>query len=188
MTNLNSHYKEISPAQTISNVQKFFSKNNLITKITESKQTEAGTWYCHIDLYSNNILILSSNGKGMTEDFSYASGFAELYERFCNRIGYFGHPIWAEDYMNRNKEKNGYYFHPDEKILSYDEALNSCNRIRNYFSFISKDIPSLKKKALDSIVQGKYVGVPMTCLDGSDKIFVDPRALLRVTRSGGMVA
>lgn len=133
--------------------------------MTESKETEAGTWYCHVELYSGDILILSSNGKGMTEEFSFASGYAELYERFCNRIGWLGNTIWAEDYINTSKEKRGYYFHPDEQLLSYDEALNCCNRVKNYFSFISNDIPSLKKKSLDSIVFGKYIGVPMLSLD-----------------------
>lgn len=188
MANLTTHYKEINPKETVQRIQNFFTSHNFNPIITESKETEAGTWYSHIDLFSGKILILSSNGKGMTEDFSLASGFAELYERFCNKIGWLSNSIWAQDYITQSKKERGYYFHPRERILTYNEAFQESNRVNNYFTCISNGVSSLITKAMDAIVNKQYIGVPITCLDKSNEIYIDPRVLLRITRSGGMAA
>ena len=86
MNNLNKHFKDRSPKETIQIVQNFFNNYNFSIKTTVNNQSESGTYFSRIELYKNNVFIIGANGKGMTELYSLASGFSELYERFCNKI------------------------------------------------------------------------------------------------------
>jgi len=84
INNYDNKYKDMSPQRTINNIKNFFTNKNFnIIEINEA-QSEIGTWSIHLGLYLNNIEILTANGKGMTQLFSKASGYAELYERYCN--------------------------------------------------------------------------------------------------------
>ena len=80
----NSKYKDRLPSETVAIVKEFFESRNYQVKEMLNFKTEALTWTCRIEIYKNNIYILGANGKGMTEEFSLASGYAELYERFAN--------------------------------------------------------------------------------------------------------
>ena len=77
-----------TPIETINNVKAFFNKNkNFTLKINEIHHNqESNTYWCIINLYYKNKLYISSNGKGTSELFCLASGFGELFERFCSEI------------------------------------------------------------------------------------------------------
>jgi len=124
----------------------------------------------------------------MTKEYALASGYAELYERFCNQINYLGSAIWAHDFIEANKKENGYYFSPDEKLMSNEELLNSSKRVADYFNYVSDGNEELKKVSMDFITEGQGIGVPMKNIDNSDVMYMDPRLLLRVSRSNGMAA
>ena len=83
-TNLNNKYKDKKPEETINNVKSFFLKKGYRTEEQIIKNPFPGVWWCRIVLYFNNIEIQGANGKGTTEIFALASGYAELYERYCN--------------------------------------------------------------------------------------------------------
>ena len=78
-----NHYKDRDPIDTIKIIKDFFKDKGF--KVTEENlESESSTWSCHLALYKDNHFIISSNGKGLNKEFSLASGYAELYERFCN--------------------------------------------------------------------------------------------------------
>ena len=93
MDNYINKFKTRKPEETVSCIKKFFQEKNFHIK-ESSYITEADTYYSRIELLdNNNDLILRSNGKGMTESYSKASGYAELYERYCNKIDLFTNPL-----------------------------------------------------------------------------------------------
>ncbi len=50
---------------------------------------------------------------------------AELFERFCCRIGLYMHPALSKKFIEFNYLKNNYHFSKDEKELSYNEILST---------------------------------------------------------------
>ena len=187
MADLSTHYKERQPLETVQIIQNFFSKQNLITKESDINETEAGTWYCHIDLYQNDIYLAGGHGKGVSKEYALASGYAELYERFCNGMVFLANPYFNRVLTDYNKEHFGYYLRANEKELTYDEIVNNTNRTKIYFNRLTSNIPNLTKKVIDFITDGKRIGLPYKNIrDDNDVVYVDPRVLLRVARSVGM--
>ena len=188
MADLSTHYKEITPEQTVQNIIDFFKEKKYETRLIDVAQTEAGTWYSRINLYKDGIYINGTNGKGVTKEYCLASGYAELYERFCNKIFFLSSPWWIHDYMKENYNTNSYYFSPLEKPLTFEEELNNSVRIRQYVNKTTGSIPALQHAMIDFITEKNYIGVPMYNLKGEPELYVDPRLLMRVTRSNGMAA
>lgn len=189
MADLSTHYKEITPEQTVQNIIDFFTRNNFTLDFSGASQSEAGTWYCHVDLFKNGVKVGGANGKGMTKEYATASGYAELYERFCNQISFISSPFWTTQYMKRNKEKNGYYFRAGEKIQTYDEMYHCCRRATEYLDHFSGEDEEIAHAMIDLFMGNTYVGAPMQSInDPDDKIYVDPRLLMRIIRSNGMAA
>ena len=119
MDNYINKFKTRKPEETVSCIKKFFQEKNF--HIKESNYvTEADTYYSRIELLdNNNDLILRANGKGMTESYSKASGYAELYERYCNKIDLFTNPLLFQYYINNNYNNHHYYLDKNEKILNF---------------------------------------------------------------------
>ena len=188
MANLTTHYKEKNPEETIQNIKDFFTQNGFTLIESDVHESEAGTWYCRIELFKNDICFHGTNGKGMNRIYSLASGYAELYERFCNKMFFLNSICWTKTLMKTNKEKHGYYFNPNERILSYEELFSNYG-INNYFSHISSNNDKLKKEIIDFITDGIYIGVPFSNIaNNEDKIYLDPRLFIRLMRSNGMAA
>lgn len=188
MTNLEHHYKERSPMDTVQILSDFFTKNNLELLLSDVNESEIGTWYCHLDLEKDGVHVCNSNGKGMTKEYALASGYAELYERFCNQMNFAANEFFMRDLTKANKEQHGYYFSPDEKLMSYTELLNNSKRAKDYFNFVSGNDSNLLSEILDFITDKQGIGVPMKNIDNSDVLYMDPRMLMRITRSNGMAA
>lgn len=189
MADLTTHYKERTPEATVQLIKDFFVKHGLYTTESNCAESEAGTWYCRISLFYNNICIGGANGKGVNRSYALASGYAELYERFCNKIFFICGIIWNKAYIKESLKTRGYYFHPEEKQLTYDELINNSNRFKQYLEALSGGNEELKAAAIDYMTEGQYIGVPMKNIaDENDKLYVDPRILMRVTRSNGMAA
>lgn len=81
-------YKDRAPIETYQIIKQYFDSLEF-NVIDEVWQTVAGTWSSrHLLLDKTQNQIVSSNGKGMTKEFCLASGYAELYERFCLKAKY----------------------------------------------------------------------------------------------------
>lgn len=189
MADLSTHYKEVSPEQTVQNIKDFFSDNNLTLVETDCGESEAGSWFCHVDVYKGQVKLGGTNGKGVSKAYALASGYAELYERFCNKIFFLGNYYWMRDYMKTNKERFNYYFSPNEKILTYDEEINNSHRIRQCVNSYAQGNKEIEKAFIHGITNDIYVGVPFYNIGNKeDKLYMDPRMVLRVSRSNGMAA
>lgn len=79
-------YKECPPEDTIAKIKSILASNNLKVKITK---TNNGVFYsCRVDICNSRLkkLGFGTNGKGMSESYSLASGYAELMERIQNKL------------------------------------------------------------------------------------------------------
>lgn len=189
MADLSTHYKERSPQETVQIVKDFFTSKGLKVIETELIENEAGTWSNHLELYQDKVWLAKSNGKGMTKDYCRASGYAELYERFCNGMVFLGNPWWNMAITEANYKKHGYYLREDEKILTFNELYGSCYRTERFFDFFCIKNEAFQKTTADYITHGKYIGLPLKNISNeNDQIYIDPRVLLRITNSVGMAA
>ena len=85
-TEIIKKYKDVSPEQTVENVKNFFKKKGFVIEEEFLKNPTQYAWWCRVNLKFNNVDILGTNGKGTTKEFALASGYGELYERYCNFI------------------------------------------------------------------------------------------------------
>ena len=83
-TNLQNKYKDRLPEDTINIIKDFFSKKGFEIEEAIIKNPMPNIWWCRVILKYNNIEIQGANGKGTTKCYALASGYAELYERYCN--------------------------------------------------------------------------------------------------------
>ena len=93
--------------------------------ITESNSCshESKLWSTRFSLRYNGKIILYANGKGVSENFAKASGYAELYERYCNRSYYLNNPFLFNKIIQDSYNEYGYYIDPKEQILTYENAI-----------------------------------------------------------------
>lgn len=134
MSNL-ERCKDRSPLDTVNIIRDFFSQYNYTVEEEINKISEIGTYWCGLSLYYNNCFICRSNGKGTTKEYALASGYGELYERFCGGFGtLLSDWVCYKKVMMTNKETYGYYIHPREKFVSFDEIRNSCDKFKYLYS------------------------------------------------------
>ena len=185
----NSKYKDRLPSETVAIVKEFFESRNYRVKETLNFKTEALTWTCRIEIYKNNIYILGANGKGMTEEFSLASGYAELYERFANNCNYSRNINFMRKFCELSYKDNGYYWHPEERILSYEDVM-SVPAISSMFSTMLNNRRDFIEPLFNAITNDTYLGLPYHNIDKTkdDVQYYDPRILIRALGSVGMVA
>lgn len=179
-------YKERVPQETIEVIKKFFiqEKQFKIKILRCEKKANIDIWSCTLALYYNNNLILTSNGKGCSEQYALASGYSELYERFCNKVFWLNNPFIFNKVISQNYQSKNYYLHPDEKYLNYEDAIFY---IKDYISAVS-DSESNPKEFFTNIFDGQFIGIPFTEINENDKIFLDPRLIYQVKYSSGMAA
>ena len=176
-------YKERKPLETVKIIQDFFKSKNLTTEYFTEERTESLSWFAKIKLYYKNIVILSTNGKGMTEELCLASGFGELYERYCNRTMIFGNSFMGNAIAEEHYKNYGYYFHPQEKIISADELFANENHILSYYgdkNFI---------KDYFNMIYHPLIGFPYkNILNNTDILYLDHRVIPLFRSSTGMAS
>ena len=137
-TNLQHHYKDRTPQETIKIITKFFNDRNIIIRQKNNIKSEIDTFSCTYSLWWNGHCIFSCNGKGMDEEYSKASCYGELYERFCYFAITNGQNIFLKnDIMNLRKERYHYNLHPKEKELDEITYFNiECIKDSSIFNTI----------------------------------------------------
>ena len=115
-------YKDREPTETIQIINDFFKSKGYDLIVEELKPTECGTWGCIIFLSINNQKLLTSNGKGITREYALASGYAEMFERFSNKISIYLNAFWGKDvllknYQNIHDKYAGYVTKYDETVV-----------------------------------------------------------------------
>ena len=188
MNNINfsfkNKYKDKTPEQIINLIKQFFKKQNLIIREHNIIQSqESKTWSCNISLYSADTKIHSSCGKGVNLPLALASGYAELYERFCNKNFLYLHPIVSDQLLNLNYKKFHCYIHPLEKIKT---QLENKVLYSNYSKIFGND--ENIEDFLDFFINNRIIEVPFkNCFNDSIE-YHDPRLWQKIMGSSGMAA
>lgn len=127
-------YKDKDPLETIENIKKFFHKQNyeIKTQIIYFNK-HSNTYWCTLELYYKNNLYLSQNGKGATKLFCLASGYAELFERYCSNYSIYMNNFLYTKYCQQYKINNN---------CTFEELLNN-NIFQQYF--IDNGIESIEE-------------------------------------------
>lgn len=180
-----SKYKEREPLETVKIIKKFFNDKGLEIKEIPFKREESTTWFVGIQLFYNQNLIQTANGKGMSKEFALASGYAELYERYCNKISYTNNPFITKRVLDLHYKKYGYFLDPKEKIISVEDAL----QYDQDFCRATDGPPGALKNFFSYMYDNQFIGVPYeNILDPDEKIYYDLRLLSQIRSSTGMAA
>lgn len=189
MSNFIKKYKDKSPQETIQNIKLFF--NNKKVQIIEKniiQSCESNTWSCIIQLVLDNIIILQTCGKGVTKDYALASGYAELYERFCNRTLITLNPIVNFLTLKENFIKNQYFISKNESIISVEDFMQESSLIAQMLFRLFKNEENIKSflnfYCNGVIIKSKY----LNCFNDKDEYYMDSRLQQKFMTSSGMVA
>ena len=187
LTTFNNKYKDRTPEETIKIIKEFFQNRGCKIVVTRNEQSECGSWFCVINLRFENMIIARSNGKGATEIYSLASGYAELYERFCNLINTV-FAIYASNYKYRqaNFKEFGYYFDPREKEVNYMDAILASPRI-NYAVNGVTDTKGKFQKFYTNLINN-FIAVPYEGMNMLKPKWLVPELVVFASGSDGMAA
>ena len=187
-TNLQNKYKDRTPEETIEIIRKFFLNKNFILEEKEIKNPMPNIWWCRISLKYNDIEIQGANGKGATKIFALASGYAELYERYCQfqNIIFFS-KLNQDKVFKLNVKKNGYCLFPDEVFLTPEEAINVSPRIIDYCNSINDNCNSVLKYFQLNYNQG-VLSLPFKGFNIDSTISLPLNLLYTLTGSSGSAA
>lgn len=181
-------YKDVSPEQTVENVKNFFKKKGFIIEEEFLKNPTQYAWWCRVNLKFNNVDILGTNGKGTTKEFALASGYGELYERYCNFIHQpYVKRINQKKIQEISKKENGYYLFPDETFIPVDQILDEFPCINNYCKALDDNNNSFLRYYEKEYPNG-VLSVPFKGFNMSDTINLPFELLLEATGSSGCAA
>lgn len=117
-----SKYKDAPPDETIERIKKCFSKIGVNLRHTVSKRMEG----IYSSVVFDEIGGWATAGKGTSELFCLASGYAEAMEHFCNYCAYDVSKIDknGRNYLNFNR-------YPDEIVIDKSQIRNIDERVLN---------------------------------------------------------
>lgn len=187
MAILSNKFKDRQPTDTIKIIQDFFIDLGLTVKVEDMIHSEADTYSCAVRLYKNDQSLLTTCGKGMTEAFCLASGYAELFERFNNKCEVVRHTFFMDKRQELTYKQFGYHIHPDEKILSYQEIM----KFPMYQNFYKKLLRTQKNiEMIWRAIAGETIyAEPFYDLTNNNQIvYHNQRIANRITCSVGMSA
>ena len=135
--------------QTIQSIQDFFTSFNSNFKIKLFAENKVNDYYsCQLNLYYNQFLLVSSNGKGCSKLQSHASAYAELYERFCGRAFFYNMHHTAsiaplsKSYTFNIIENDQRLSTTDKQLLTtvYQKTLSNLPEKKDIFTTLSGDL------------------------------------------------
>lgn len=77
------HFKEVKPMETVNKLKGILMKLGIETEEEWITESSINTYTVRITIKGTNI---GANGKGVSKEFSLASGYAEFFERFQNNM------------------------------------------------------------------------------------------------------
>lgn len=176
-------YKTRSPKETVSIIDGIFHDLSDKFKITILKERgkQDKVYSCSIALYYDGNIIKMANGKGMTRDYSLASAYAELYERFSNEIAQDGtlYPVsgsegrrvayedaaqstpFFREYMDEARLLATSYY-PDNSLVWF-ECLNDSSQIELCPQHIYLEMGTTGMAAGNTIEEALVQGISEIC-------------------------
>lgn len=190
MNNYSQHYKEISPLDTVNNIKQFFADRGFHCVEEVLRQEQSTTWSLALRLYYKNHSIIKTYGKGVSKEFALASGYAEMYERFCNGMHYLCNPFLCNEKIKVNQKNCGYSLFKNEKEVSFEEGLGGEDSLMyKFFNSFDEETNYMIKDCLTSMYDNKFFGVPYVNLNNSEDVkYLDSRLVQRYQGSSGMAA
>jgi YcaO-like protein with predicted kinase domain len=173
--NFENKYKDRTPEETIDILESFFQERGyqLIKVPTNS---DIGTYSYYIQLRYNDIIVLISNGKGVSEKFALASALGELYERFCQ----YGYQAYNKTFMSRIVPNL------DTKPLSLDDVKQNKNIMAHFNELLQND-SVIVDKVLNLITNNDPRGWAYANIANDNDIkYLDYRLLFHMNGSHGM--
>lgn len=111
-------YKDEQPLKTINKIRSILGELGLLTVETVWRNSVEGFYSVSVAVEGTD---LSTNGKGTTQQYALASAYGELMERLQNQATY----RLSLDLKPETLAYKGFFYAPDEKMLSLDEVLTS---------------------------------------------------------------
>lgn len=162
------NYKERSYVQTYELIETFFVSRGYSFKIDRLIESEIGTWSCRATIWLENYLIQTAYGKGLCSDSCKASAAGELYERFCNQMGFLYHPCTNQAIFQYNTTHQGYMFHPEERQISLDTIFSYIDLPMYFHGISAQEHSSNLKRYFSLIFEETFIGVPYTKLSSTE--------------------
>lgn len=168
-------YKDKDPLETIENIKNFFNKQNyeIKTQIIHFNK-HSNTYWCTLELYYKNNLYLSQNGKGATKLFCLASGYAELFERYCSNYSIYMNNFLYTKYCQQYKINNN---------CTFEELLNN-NIFQQYF--IDNGIESIEE--LQIFIPYLHTSTYLSLLNSNNTKELPMPLLYHINGSTGLAA
>ena len=179
-------FKERPPSETVEIIRNFFQERGYEIRTEKIEKNEIDCYTTCYTLNLNGQNILHVNGKGVNELFAAASGHAELYERFCNKIPYIRNSHFMNNFMELNKNENGYALHPQEMPITKEEVFSIPSIQEFYTTLIPEE--NLFSNYCDIFYHNNFIGVPYQSVQNKDIKYIDPRIAVTVSGSTGMSA
>lgn len=182
---ITQYHKDAKPEDTLVKIKGILANFNINTKEYLFNNQDL-SYSCRIVLDNHGLesLNIGTNGKGMSVDFSLASGYAEFMERLQNKL------LVNEAIRHSSKLDCDIHlkfnFFPDEKIKSFD--------LDDYIKYVQPlfpnyDIKNYKNYFKFNVDTIEWIGVPYACLSRNGNYIKDiPIVLARANGSTGLCA
>lgn len=143
-----SKHKDCTPEQTIETIKSILDGLGIKTEVNALNHPFYGTYSNHVQIAGTAI---GANGKGTTEAYALASGYAELIERIQNGMAA------TRCYHTRLYQEFGFYHYADEKLVDIDEALEASEGIMDaWLKHVDPAYGKGERDILDLLPMGMY--------------------------------
>ena len=123
-----------SPLETIKEIKTILNSLNIFTFEENNDFSRDNFFSCSIYLGDNDLykIPIITNGKGVSLEYAFASGFAEFIERLQNNFLY--HKMLLR-YGKNLKNKIKYKYSPDEVNISFKKCIKTNKWLKIFFTY-----------------------------------------------------
>lgn len=179
-------YKDADPDVTVSRIISVLRHLDISTE-EKSFVNYGSAFSCRISIENNGIgsLNIGTNGKGLTREYSQASGYAELMERLQNKF-LFNEALRFADRVECDKPLPFRFFPDEEKVVfDIDAFFNTLKSIFPNYDYSQKE--TVSRHYGRPHIESLCVPFAKFCKDGKTLEMV-PVVLARANSSTGMCA
>lgn len=163
--------------ETVALIKDILAGNRIEVRESRNEADAAGVYSCRITLAGGlEEGDFGTNGKGMTEEYSLASGYAELMERLQNLILFGDYP---EGLYHSGKIK--YFTAPDEVMLDAEASYKNAGKVLGKLMRLPEDFKVPEGGTLSP-------SVPYKNIFTDEEVLLPHKTLRMVIGSNGMAA
>ncbi|MBP2652707.1 MAG: hypothetical protein H6Q73_276 [Firmicutes bacterium] len=180
-------YKDETPLKTINKIRGILGDLGLLTVETLWKNSVEGFYSVSIEIENTSLM---TNGKGTTRQYALASAYGEMMERLENLATY----RLSLDLRPEAFNYLGFYYAPDEKMLSIDDFLNSDEEwVLTQFARLAPDIDRCELMRLwqgvsYETIAADLIALPYCNLGTKNISYIPIKMISKMYMSNGMCA